>query len=462
MKLRKMTKVNKGFTLIEVCIASAILAIALSPFVANFVQASKMNYKARKDLNAMNLAQDMYEGMSVYTQSEFNDLFTDPKKVTAAEYKKILPSTAICDAASGGPVTNAGVVVDNLYSYEFTNVKTVDNTPLNTYDVKITVDGTDAKVGRYSNRDYAKIETIDGYYDAVFTMPSTEIDSAIALVKEGSADAAAYVGKLKRTMTLNIENKGDSTNPSYSVTVDRKYQVADASDQATLGNKEETIRGTNLMKADPKVAPRSVYLYFRGIEGATYANDLETIEVNNTTGKNVTVYLIRTIEDKAAYDASEMDYNRDYGCDVYLKSIEKEELDESNNPTGNTVGYTYLVSNLRFDLCTEPKENFRVYKEGSTTEYAKNVKGTPTEAAEENKDYKYAGDSKYDAQRAKYFYKSTETGSFAVMDEATYTKFVSDGYKQNEDVARAYDVTITITESGTGTKIAEYTGGIID
>ena len=68
-------KKNQGFTLVELVIAIVILAIAVSPLLANFIQSSKMNLKSRKQLNALNLAQDIMEGMSQYTAQENADYF---------------------------------------------------------------------------------------------------------------------------------------------------------------------------------------------------------------------------------------------------------------------------------------------------------------------------------------------------------------------------------------------------
>lgn len=475
MKLKKM---NKGFTLIEVCIASAILAIALSPFVNNFIQASKMNLRSRQDLNATNLAQDIFEGMAVYNAADLKDILNNNTGVADSVeadgtvvpaphnlIDAIMPVGTTYDATiNSGFVTSA---VDKQYDYIIKNVKTAES-PLNEYDVRVRLDGTDAEVGKYAARDYADITSTDTYFDATFVMPATEIDTAIGQVKDStkSASEAEYKGKLKRTIAITIDNKvaGDP-NSGRIVTVDRTYTVASSSDYATLGNKVETITSGDVFKSDSKIL-RSVYLYYEGMENATKNNDIETIYINNKTGEKVIVYLIRTIKSETAYSDATKTYNYNYGCDVNIDSLDPE-VEIPGDPTGAKRRFptTLIVSNLRFNLCEEPEKNFRVYKEG-TTEYCKNVVATQAEVdAEPDKDLKYAGDSVYDASRCTYKYNELGSSGFDYinpMPEARYQEVVSDGYQINEDKGLVYKVTVDIYKAGTSEKVAFYTGGVID
>ena len=55
------TKANQGFSLVEVIIAIAILAIVALPLFSSFAQSVKTNAKAREIMNATNLAQNVVE-----------------------------------------------------------------------------------------------------------------------------------------------------------------------------------------------------------------------------------------------------------------------------------------------------------------------------------------------------------------------------------------------------------------
>lgn len=480
---------NQGFTLIEVCIAVAILAIALTPFVANFMQASKMNLQSRKDMNAMMLSHDVLEGMSAHTMSEIVENLAvaadapdstpedanNGNTVAVKKMKDYLPIDT--GAAVSGRVTGGAVAgKDGLYIYEIGSINTTlyGNGNKNTYDLEIRLDGREQDddgnivAGQYVDREYASIESVDSYYDPSFVMPTTEIDSAVAKVKQPGVAEGLYYGKLKRTISINIVNLGTDAAPNYSVTVDRSYQVASASDQATLGNVVETLSSTNIYSnGDTTQPPRNVYLYFDGIENATYSNDLENIEVKNTTGHNVTVFLIRTQTKGSESDSDVRNYNSNFGCTVKVFSKETAELDDGGNPTGNIIGYTFLVSNLRYNLNEDAKKNFRVYKEGSS-ELLKNIKATTVTAEQkaEHPDWKYLGDSVYNPNRAKYYYDGafdgSDTTNAVIMNEATYSMLVSDGYKKDLDSKKVYKVTVLVKNVGTDEVVAEYTGGVVD
>lgn len=63
--MRKPEK-NKGFTLVEVLIAVAILAVLVVPLVANFVTSSRVNLKSKRVMNGTSVAQNIMEGLSSY------------------------------------------------------------------------------------------------------------------------------------------------------------------------------------------------------------------------------------------------------------------------------------------------------------------------------------------------------------------------------------------------------------
>lgn len=63
--MRKPEK-NKGFTLVEVLIAVAVLAVLTVPLLANFVTSSRVNLKSKRVMNATAVAQNIMEGLSSY------------------------------------------------------------------------------------------------------------------------------------------------------------------------------------------------------------------------------------------------------------------------------------------------------------------------------------------------------------------------------------------------------------
>ncbi len=61
---------NKGFTLIEIVVAIAVLAIAITPILTSFVTSAKLNVKSQKLMAATNIEQSIMEGFADKTYIE--------------------------------------------------------------------------------------------------------------------------------------------------------------------------------------------------------------------------------------------------------------------------------------------------------------------------------------------------------------------------------------------------------
>lgn len=61
---------NKGFTLIEIVVAIAVLAIAITPILTSFVTSAKLNVKSQKLMAATNIQQSIMEGFADKTYTE--------------------------------------------------------------------------------------------------------------------------------------------------------------------------------------------------------------------------------------------------------------------------------------------------------------------------------------------------------------------------------------------------------
>ena len=55
---------NKGFTLIEIVVAIAVLAIAITPILTSFITSAKLNVKSQKLMAATNIEQSIMEGFA--------------------------------------------------------------------------------------------------------------------------------------------------------------------------------------------------------------------------------------------------------------------------------------------------------------------------------------------------------------------------------------------------------------
>ena len=455
---------NRGFTLVELIIAVAILAIAISPLIANFIQSSKMNQRGRESLDGMNLAQDIMEGISGYTVDELESSMDEV--VNDVSGTKTIVGKFLPDASEYSSITKDPVGTDGLLKYNITGIGGTGSRD-QTIDMEIILDPTGSNQEAFNNQIMADISEINQYYDAVFTIPTdsdvTDAINTLSTISTSSLPKENYKGKLKRETEIKIVNTGTEAAPNYKVSVIRTYGAAQG-ENGVLGisySDLHTISTDNICKMDSDKFPRNVYIYFTGIEGATrVAGGLERKEsftITNTTGKDITVYLIRTQKTTgvdAAPSQSEINYGDAFGAEVAIVST-----DMSGTATENV----YLVSNLRMDLnATSMRYNFRTKTEDGLDIY--DAEGKPREDEDGNRLYPElpktdngttitVGQSTYLADRAPIFYNSVK------INEEKYLKYVSDGYAR-KDKNTLYKVTINLYDSVSGEKVATYDGGL--
>lgn len=124
------TKANQGFSLVEVIIAIAILAIVALPLFSSFAQSAKTNAKAREIMNATNLAQNIVEeikadgviaysgltqiGTSSYTDVPISDTLTMGGKQYYAKVT-ISPSTEAINDEPVFPFKGINPAFDGVY-----------------------------------------------------------------------------------------------------------------------------------------------------------------------------------------------------------------------------------------------------------------------------------------------------------------------------------------------------------
>ncbi|MBE5882297.1 MAG: prepilin-type N-terminal cleavage/methylation domain-containing protein [Lachnospiraceae bacterium] len=436
---------NRGFTLVEIIIAVAILALVISPLVANFIQSSKLNLESRKSLNEMNLAQDVMEGISGYAVKDVVGIVDG----VIADSSKSLAGSVLPSAATYGSVSKTSSPTDATVVYKMTNVETA-GTAHNKYDVVMTFDPTNSAEEKFNNQEMATISEINQYYDAIYNYPTSEVETAVKELKKKSPltntfPIENYYGEIERTIKVSILNEGTESAPIYKVRVDRIYKPnLDLMNNASLpADAAYTATTDNISRMDADQLPRSVYIYYEGIQKSTYTEPLDNIEIINRTGEEITVYLVRNQKVDAltgAADAETITYGTTYGCNVRITS---EDM------TGVRTEDVHIVSNLRYDLnAPSPKYNFRTTEEDGVTPLD-STKFPMKDATNRLQ----ASDSKYQRIRANYYYNGT------LINEALYQSNFSAGYAR-ETKNTLYKVTIDIYNPTSGEKVATYDGGM--
>lgn len=455
--MRKRGK-NKGFTLIEVIIALAILAVALSPLIANFVVSSKMNLKSRKNLNAMNLAQDMMEGIRAYSASELRNLLENAAAPTKTSIVgTVLPANTTYDSCTAD-LTGA----PNLYKYTISNIQTVSNNQIaagagndktNTYNVLVELT---ADTALYDGKDMASIASVDQYWNPVYTMSEAPEDSeatAIDAIYEKVKDNPAASGKTKDTLKNDIRREirlntkvttdAGTGNKAYSTTIEVVHSIRsekygdwgiNPSNDADVSNATYSSGQRNISKAAASDCPTAIYLYYTGLSAKPgNRNDYDTIKITNRTEQDVTVYLIRT---QVRGEATSLEaYNQSYRCRVDLEA----KREDGNIINGTDPGWIYLVTNVRYHLNYGEELNKRNKDE-------KNDNILPDGVT-----------SHYDRDRANIYYNTTAN----MIVESDYQQCVSDGYRKS-DQGLLYKVRLTISDANSGEVMATYDGGTVN
>lgn len=437
-----MKKKNAGFTLVELIIAVVILAIAVGPLFYNFIISSRTNYKSRKQLNAMNLAQDVMEGMSQYSQTDLDKYFS----LADVSANTLVATRILPDGTTYTPctVTQTPTPSDPSTVYVIEDVQTTTGN-LNKYDLTVTV--TPTSNANYQNKELADVATIDQYYDAIYTINASGYSNAVADLKLKSSKPAladsTYEGKIKREIVIKIQNEkaNASATDDFTVNVDATYSPASATDASTLGlaTTDTSVKASgNISKTAQTILPRAVYLYFEGMPGATTSNDLDVIKVENTTGQKIDVYIIRNIDASTMNEQSSILYNKNYGCDLYVSTYTQQ---------GATVTFDEnvdIISNLRYYLLSSSE-----YKNGVRD--TSNDRGTGTESTHTDQ---FAG---YNWSRGNYYYNSTTNK----ITEDVYQAHFCDGYKKATKNS-LYDIKLEIREAGKTEVLSTYTGGTND
>lgn len=436
---------NRGFTLVEIIIAVAILAIAVSPLVANFIQSSKLNLKGRKSLNAMNLAQDIMEGMSGFTAGEVEGLIDG----AIADSSKSLAGSVLPSSASYSSLAKTSPAGDEKLVYTMAGVKVASGSN-HAYNVRLTLDPTGTDQAEFNGKDMANIAEVNQYYDAVFTYDTNEFGTAItelhAKATNMSVPKDSYKKELMRTIHIKAENIGTDAAPEYKVSVTRKYSLTPLFAQSVgLVGYTHSITTDNIIKGDVHQLPRSIYLYFEGNENSTMtATRLDTIVVESLLGEEITAYLIQQ---------EGLKYTPNYGCEVKIISKDKTGVMDTKD--------VHIVSNIRYDL-SQPvlASNFRNKREDNSDipeeeiEYPLSADGRKKKLSEIQ-----AGDyiktSTYNKERAKYYYNS----DINLIDDTLYDSNFTAGYAR-EEKNTLYKVLIEIYDTSSGDRIAHYNGGL--
>ena len=303
MKLRKELN-NKGFSLVELLIATIILGIVVAPLLHSFVTAASTTARSRQMGDATLLGENVAELVetTAMTKTALEALFEDPSFDTNTTNDTNDPPASTYSVASNPRVDDPSklYLVHSLIAEGVPSGSSV-------FNVKVTLDPSAYQAGAGINNvklsDYSEM---DGIYaqslDA--TNPDLLADSAFKVEadsrhRDGGWDPSSV--ERVRTMTLDIMEEKDSDEISAVMSIDYTYTYTYTPVDPTTGEIGEDTTGSISLRPyryDPmKQGPFSptnkgrlpnIYvMYYPFYESPLKTN--EVIRINNMINRKTNV-----------------------------------------------------------------------------------------------------------------------------------------------------------------------------
>lgn len=347
--MKKESK-NLGFTLVEVIIAIAILTLAITPLVRNFVSSAKVNGKSKEVLKATEAAQNIFEGMAGRNPKNLiielsgdaslahPDLRFIKKGVTYdhfVEYEVVVDPVTnkikydangnmmFKAVPSGGSYIKAKKALDNG-EFEFIGFKEsehkvyafavygLDQGDGKKYDMFIKLNASEYEdyVNTYGDPDErkkietrAKISGVNSSYDAVYTEGANTLENTITAEYVNKRIDASYgmdendvLKSLERTYYIDIEKKPTVDGDEVVVNVSTNYKYKNEWQQAAGTTLEFSTQPEQIFTSSTYgLAPRNIYIpYTPNYNSNCTLGTMDNIVINNLNDLDVNVYVIRT------------------------------------------------------------------------------------------------------------------------------------------------------------------------
>lgn len=394
--MKKLKNDNRGFTLAELLIAIAILAIILTPLTRNFVESTRINAKARKTMNATNMASNIAEGLNAYSAEEiiigFNsaddrgNMRIFPDDITCVAHGEAIDNgdgtfglgyTIAGTAVQGGSPTplyvDGGSVSANALEFvpssngKYYLYATGVQQEKTTYDMLVKMDASSAstfsgdldengiiegsEVELYNDYSEVKITTLNRLVDAVYKDNSTVLEDArtayLGYSNWGNQfDAATFPKCVTREIVVDIDLLDVAGGKKTQVTVHNEYAISANWNPYTIS---ELATPNNVIYESTTQYPRDIYIYYYPNYGCGNAKTevgatCDQFVINNNGNLDVSVHLIRLLP--SGYTDAELATNEAaYSTAISLNDDVSDDIN------------TKIYSNLKDDLTKSDEDN---------------------------------------------------------------------------------------------------------
>ena len=335
MKMRKELN-NKGFSLVELLIATIILGIVVAPLLHTFVTAANTTARSRQIGDATLMGENVAELVKATALKDLDELFDDPY------FNGVTNDTYNLNTTTG------------VYSLSAQNVRAGSSA----FNVKITVDPSPYRTGDPNNKRVNDV-TISNYsnMDAIYAQ-SLDVDNPDLLAwsafqreadrRHRNEEWDSGSVEPERTMTLNItKDANDKINVVLSMDYTYTYLYTVFNDETglndvysgsiTVGPFRYDLMSQGFSVATNGRLPNIYVLYYPLYESAGRINDI--IKINNMVDGVAQPFKIFLVKEKAT-DANLA--NKEYAYNATL-----EQYVPAGTPEDN---YAVVYSNIREHL----------------------------------------------------------------------------------------------------------------
>ena len=305
---------NMGFSLVEVLVAMTVLALVIAPLAALFTSSVHMNIVSKRRMNALTFAEDLMESIKANDIGEISFQFNnpssfkliDPEVVDGATLAETStdPGTFTYDINDEGDIVGYKFKPNSTGLYEFSLDDVHVQKGYEAYGATVKIDAnptyvnssgatvakytkTDAEGEASSKIDYNKaklVEVATIKNDANMSgMRSGSVDSDVYTELIGEAALAGYTiteSNVKRVFTIDIDDE-DTASMSVQYTADH------------TSGKSSSLNNFDSGATDSHAKLKNIFLFYTPNYYSTATNRLDTIQINNSNGIPVNVYIVK-------------------------------------------------------------------------------------------------------------------------------------------------------------------------
>lgn len=302
---------NKGFSLVEVIVAIAILALVTAPFLSSFVSATKNNERSQYQIKAKQSGEAVIEAFKGSSMSYL-----------VSEYGL----TEKTDATGKG----TGVYTTTLTSDDFSGLGT-------NYTAEVTMTPTESG----ANSDITAVKNL--YKSDVFVLADVfdEYDDMYALNQYGN-----YIEKINRRVDVTLSK---NNNGKYVVNVGVGYYDAN----------KEIFKDDNFLSAYYTKVPK-IYTFYSVLSSSSSAIYSDRVTFINKTSEKNDVYFIQQENSRSDINTGNVKFTiyKDsavYNVDIFaIRELNNYDTTVHTNvrgPDGALLGLTDLASyNYLYDI----------------------------------------------------------------------------------------------------------------